>query len=635
MDRRGSRSCAGRGSRCGRSSSIGEQPCSAAHSSSSRRCSCACTWRTRPCCVGVGGDRLEPARGDRADAVRGDADAHARPAGGPGAQRVDARRGTPRRRVAEAPLPAVRRPVAAVPAVAVVGGGQQHDAPGPAAAAASATARRHRVRVVVRRAVGPVVDVVELADGAVARRRAISRVDAPRRPSRIDVRVERAGQREHRRRASSRSRRRRGAGRSARPRRSRWNACECALGIAATATRSVTRASSSARSDRGGADGGVVERDVSSRRVADARSGCARAPSPPGSARGERRPRRGRRSRRPRERRAARRRSRSARDGRTGCRPSAMRSRLEIATPAAPSSAAARPAPRQASSAAASAPRASSHSRTCAGMVVGALGSTSSRAAVTRSRAPGRVVGARRSAARRRPARRGARSSGVVPAWSARPCELDLRAAVARPARVTTPAGTPARATSRALVDVQLDEAAQAREPVRRVGEPVRIDAGVAPSRPPARRRRRRCGRARRRRRAGRSAPREPNVGVLKRAPSSSANEITASGAVDRARRPRTPRGHAERAVEAPAAAHAVQVRAEPPTTAAVRPPAAPTGSRPGRARTRSPPRCACAGEPAPRGGVLAASRPAASTPSAPEPDALERRRAARRGRRP
>ena len=56
--------------------------------------------------LGVGGDRLQPGRRDRAHAVGGDADGHARAAVRPGAQRVDAREERPHVRVAEAALAA-------------------------------------------------------------------------------------------------------------------------------------------------------------------------------------------------------------------------------------------------------------------------------------------------------------------------------------------------------------------------------------------------------------------------------------------------------------------------------------------------------------------------------------------------
>ena len=110
------------------------------------------------------------------------------------------------------------------------------------------------------------------------------------------------------------------------------------------------------------------------------------------------------------------------------------------------------------------------------------------------------------------------------------------------------------------LVDVQLEEAAQAPEPLRRRVDAGRIDAGG----------RHRVGQAHavvvaRSRTAGSSTPvsaRLPKVGVLKRAPSSSAKAMTATGRV-------LGHGeggaHAQRAVVAPAGAHAVEVRSDAP----------------------------------------------------------------------
>ena len=188
--------------------------------------------------VGVGGDRLEPRRRHGADAVRGEADRDAVAVRGPRAQVVDAAQERLDVGVAEAPLARARRAVAAVPAVAVVGGGEQHD---PQAGrdrrlGHARSPSRSGSRTACRRAV---VDVVELADGAVAGRGHLG----------VDARP--------RRRASCRGRARPRAGtsrvapapevvaglagRSATPRRSRWKACEWALTIAGTARRRSPR----------------------------------------------------------------------------------------------------------------------------------------------------------------------------------------------------------------------------------------------------------------------------------------------------------------------------------------------------------------------------------------------------------
>ena len=182
--------------------------------------------------VGVGGDRLEPARGHGAHAVGGDADGHAR------ATLRPARAGRPR---ARGTSPRRGRRSAAGPAWA---GGRRRPSP-----------RGGRRRAGARRA---------------ARRRA--RPPRPRWPWRWDPRRAcrragggRSGTRPPRRSRPRPSRRRRapratrieagscvpasryiasrqdqkssaacasGAGRSAAPRRSRWNACECALTMA-------------------------------------------------------------------------------------------------------------------------------------------------------------------------------------------------------------------------------------------------------------------------------------------------------------------------------------------------------------------------------------------------------------------
>ena len=121
-----------------------------------------------PLAVGIPGDGLQPRGRHGTDAVRGDTDMDSAPPGRPFAQRVDALQERLDAGVAEASLPRRGREVAAVPAAAVVGGGQQHDLE-PLLGGGLGEGESHRVRVVVGRAVGPVVHVVELADGAVAR----------------------------------------------------------------------------------------------------------------------------------------------------------------------------------------------------------------------------------------------------------------------------------------------------------------------------------------------------------------------------------------------------------------------------------------------------------------------------------
>ena len=185
--------------------------------------------------VGVGGDLAQPVGRHGAHAVGGDAD---RVAGEP--QRVHARE-------------VVRRPTAsrkrAWPA-AVVGGGQQDD-PQPGGGRRLGDGERHRVRLLVRRAVGPVVDVVELADGAVA-----GGAPSRRRRGRATSRIESGSSAPASRYIASRQLQKSSSGRSLRsptPRRSRWNACECTFGIAGIATaasRELLRGCAAARSPR-------------------------------------------------------------------------------------------------------------------------------------------------------------------------------------------------------------------------------------------------------------------------------------------------------------------------------------------------------------------------------------------------
>ena len=88
--------------------------------------------------------------------------------GRPAAQAVDALEERLDVGVAEAALARLRRHVGSVaPAVAVISGGQQHDLD-PGLLRRLRHGDRHRVRLRVGRAVGLVVDVVELTDGAVA-----------------------------------------------------------------------------------------------------------------------------------------------------------------------------------------------------------------------------------------------------------------------------------------------------------------------------------------------------------------------------------------------------------------------------------------------------------------------------------
>ena len=249
------------------SSSIGEQPCSARHSSSSRRCSCAWTWRTRPCASayaaiasshGAGTARTLCAATPTRDAVA---------LGRPRAQGVHAREERLDVGVAEAPL-ARARPAAPVPAVAVVGGGEQHDlrarrrAPPPRPRSPSRSAPRR------------------------ACRRAGGGRSGTRRPRRSPPPPSRRT-RGPRRRASSRGRARPRAGTSPcasvqksscacapgappTPRRSRWNACECAFTIAGHARGPHAASLSSARSIAVAAAAASSSVDVLLRRVAHA-----------------------------------------------------------------------------------------------------------------------------------------------------------------------------------------------------------------------------------------------------------------------------------------------------------------------------------------------------------------------------
>ena len=178
--------------------------------------------------AGLGGSaRRSPratSRGQRADRVRRGADRDQRIARDGLAQRVDAREVGLDRGVAEAALARARRQVARRRArrrSAAARGGCRR--PGGVADRVG-----ERVRLVVRRAVGLVVDVVELADRRVAGARASRKQAARRRRTRAGV--ERAGGGVHR--LAPRPEvvvGRSGSTRSTRPRRSRWKACEWAL----------------------------------------------------------------------------------------------------------------------------------------------------------------------------------------------------------------------------------------------------------------------------------------------------------------------------------------------------------------------------------------------------------------------
>ena len=149
----------------------------------------------QPVAVRVAGDRGEPLGGHGANAVGGHPHTNALAAGGPVAEGVHAPEEGLDRRIAEAPLSLSRRKVAAVPAGAVVGGGE-HDDGEARAHGRLGHGQRELVVVVVGAPVRPVVDVVELPYGAIAggghlREGAPGHVAHRRR-------VERAGQAVHR-----------------------------------------------------------------------------------------------------------------------------------------------------------------------------------------------------------------------------------------------------------------------------------------------------------------------------------------------------------------------------------------------------------------------------------------------------
>ena len=111
------------------------------------------------------GDAAEPRLRDGAHGVGGGADRDERPVGRPQLQGLEPGQVRLDRRVAEPPLAGIGR---TVEAAALVRRQQQHDAD-PDLLGRGADRLGERVRPVVRRAVGLVVHVVELADGGVAR----------------------------------------------------------------------------------------------------------------------------------------------------------------------------------------------------------------------------------------------------------------------------------------------------------------------------------------------------------------------------------------------------------------------------------------------------------------------------------
>ena len=206
------------------SSSIGLAPCWARQSRTSRGCSEAWTWRGRPWSRGVAGDRLQPVGRDRAHRVRGHGDRDAVAPVGPLAQRVDARQEALDVGVVEARVPA-----------AVVGGGDEDDLAGRPRSPPGR--RRAPARWARRRA---------CRRGRGGRSGTRRRPRSPRPASRRRPGWPRAASTRDRgpgRGASSacaRTRSRRGCARPA-PRRSRWKACECALGMAAIVAALIAR----------------------------------------------------------------------------------------------------------------------------------------------------------------------------------------------------------------------------------------------------------------------------------------------------------------------------------------------------------------------------------------------------------
>ncbi len=120
-----------------------------------------------PVALGVLRDRLEPSGRDRADAMRRYPDLDAAHSCGPDSERVHPGQERLDVGVAEAALSRRRRKVPAVPAAAVIRRRKQHNRE-TGVDGGLGDGVRHRVRLVVRRTVGLVVDVVELADDGVA-----------------------------------------------------------------------------------------------------------------------------------------------------------------------------------------------------------------------------------------------------------------------------------------------------------------------------------------------------------------------------------------------------------------------------------------------------------------------------------
>ena len=203
--------------------------------------------------------------------------------------------------------------------------------------------------------------------------------------------------------------------------------------------------------------------------------------------------------------------------------------------------------------------RTSIHSRTSAGTVVNAFGSTRIREAVTRKSGSSPASSSAATMSRAAAASASARSSRRVVPGSARPVRVS--ASRSREASAATP---PAGALSRARSRVwsmwsSTNPRSRASHSARAAGRRGRRRRRAW--RPRARRRRRRSARASAAR-AGPTSAREPKVGVLKRAPSSSAKASTATpGTLGHGE----PGRDAERPVEPPARPHAVEVRPRRP----------------------------------------------------------------------
>ena len=497
-------------------------------------------------------------------------------------------------------------------AAARVGGGQQDD-PQSRRVGRLGDGERHRVRLVVRRAVRLVVHVVELADRAVAGGGHLA-IDAPGHVAHSGG-IEPAGELVHAL-APAPEVVVRAAGPLAAPAQVALERVRVHVGHGRDRVRphaSFSTAVSSALA----ADGGVLERHVLLRRVAD--PGLVAHEHHARRARARRsRPRRGRRSRRSAASAAAgrpaapRARPRGTRSRATTRRSAARASR----PPARPrSSASAVTASRHDSTVSASGARASSHMRARDGTVVGAFGSTSSRPVV--NTIPRRCAASLSARTMMRAAAASAswRSSrGVVPAWSARPESSICRRSRAA-SRVTTPAALQPEATSRVWSTCSSrkprsfsSHCGASAQPVgvdarvgHRVGErdAVVVDAveHVVDVEPPDQ-----CARAERRRVEARALL----VGERDH------RDRRVLGDRERG-------GHAERAVEAPAGAHAVQVRAgRPPRAGRVRD--RPQVAR-GVALHRAADRARAAREPAGRLLVLARPREPRGAAVLVEPD--------------